>query len=113
MLTAHTPAVMVGRAVIDGVQFVDYTPAGLLALFIVLIAVGRLAPWPVIKDKNTQIAKLESAVAKLLEAGAVKDKALLAEQNAHGETRRMLIEEQKTGAVIRRFLDGLDQAIPR
>ena len=95
----------------DGVPILDYTPEGLLGLFFVLIFFGRMAPWPTIKQLYQRIAFLESSIEKLLEAGAVKDAALRAEQDAHAETSRQLTEEQKTGEVVRHFIDGLGQAI--
>lgn len=104
---------LLAQGVLDGVPVFDYAPTTLLGIAILLLFLGKLAPWPVIRDKNERIAYLESALAKSLEANAVKDQALIAEQAARAETSRQLSEEQKTGEVVRRFFDGLGQALPR
>lgn len=102
-----TPYALVTQGALDGVPVFDYAPSTLLGIGVLMLLMGRLVPWTVVKDKNAQNAKLESAVAKLLEAGAVKDQALLTEQNAHSETRRMLAEEQKTGEIVRKVFGGV------
>lgn len=92
---------------VDGVPIFDYAPGTLLGVGILLLMLGRIAPWPVIRDKNERIAYLESALQKSIDAHAVTNQALAVEQAAHGETRRMLAEEQKTGEIVRNLFDGL------
>jgi hypothetical protein len=71
----------------DGVPILDYTPEGLLGLVVVLILFGVLVPYRVVKQLLEEIAHLRSAL---------------------GKSQDALIEEQKTGQVVRRFFEGLE-----
>lgn len=72
----------------DGIPILDYTPEGLLGLVVVLILFGVLVPYRVVKQLLEQNAYLKSALDKCLEA---------------------LAEEQKTGKVVRRLFERLEE----
>lgn len=68
----------------------DYTPETLLGVVVVLIFLGWLVPYRVVKQYQERIAFLESALTK---------------------TQDALTEEQKTGEVVRHFFDGLNRGV--
>lgn len=74
----------------EHVPVLDYTPEGLLGIVVALIFFGVLVPYRTVKQYLARIAYLESALAKTQEA---------------------LAEEQKTGAVVRHFFDGLSRGV--
>jgi hypothetical protein len=72
----------------DGFPIFDYTPAGLLGLVVLLTLFGRFGYLPTaLKSLKEENAHLRAANEKLLAA---------------------LESEQKTGEVVRRFFEGLE-----
>lgn len=71
----------------EGIPILDYAPPTLLGIAVLMVFLGLLVPYRVVKQHLERIQFLESALAKAQEA---------------------LEEEQKTGKVVRHFFEGLN-----
>lgn len=81
----------------DGFPILDYTPATLLGIGVLLVLLGGLVPSRSIKPMREEIAYLRSALQK--------------EQQAHAETVRQNGELLETNKLVRAVFESLERAV--